>query len=79
LRLTPVSSLSHSIIEHWLPRKTRSAGEHRRLERRITVGVTGFLFLLWLVLNLWLYIEGLNKFLLSGADFLTFGQVEQVR
>ncbi|KAG0655752.1 hypothetical protein C6P46_000406 [Rhodotorula mucilaginosa] len=69
---------SDYIIEHWLPRKTRSAGEHRRLERRITVGVTGFLFLLWLVLNLWLYIEGLNKFLLSGADFLTFGQVEQL-
>lgn len=41
--------------------------------------MTASLFLLWLILNLWLYVEGLNKFLLSGADFITFGQVEQVR
>lgn len=26
-----------------------------------------------------MYLEGINKFLLSGSDFVTFGQVEQVR
>lgn len=69
-----------SIIEFWLPNpaKERSAFDHRRLERRITVGTTAGLFLLWLGLNCWMYIEGLNRFLLSGADYMTFGQVEQV-
>ncbi|BGP44129.1 hypothetical protein JCM10449v2_008193 [Rhodotorula kratochvilovae] len=70
---------SDFIIDTFLSKgKDRSMKEHRRLERKITIGVTLSLFVLWLFLNCWLWIEGLNKFYLSGADWMTFGQVEQV-
>ncbi|BGP66621.1 hypothetical protein NBRC10512_000362 [Rhodotorula toruloides] len=55
----------------------RTWKEHRRLERKVTIGVTVGLFFLWLILDCWMYLEGINKFLLSGSDFVTFGQVEQ--
>ncbi|BGP36046.1 hypothetical protein JCM10296v2_007898 [Rhodotorula toruloides] len=55
----------------------RTWKEHRRLERKVTIGVTVGLFLLWLILNCWMYLEGINQFLLSGSDFVTFAQVEQ--
>ncbi|GAA5857952.1 hypothetical protein JCM8547_006636 [Rhodosporidiobolus lusitaniae] len=57
--------------------RDRTFDEHRKLERKITIGVTVFLFVFWTALNCWMYVEGLNKFLLTGADFITFGQVEQ--
>ncbi|GAA5981793.1 hypothetical protein JCM11641_007426 [Rhodosporidiobolus odoratus] len=58
--------------------KVRSFKEHRRLERKITIGVTAAMFFIWLMINCWLYVEGQYKFLLSGADGFTFGQVEQL-
>ncbi|GAA5944270.1 hypothetical protein JCM10213_003209 [Rhodosporidiobolus nylandii] len=58
--------------------RVRTFDEHRRLERKITIGVTIAMFVVWLVVNCWLYIDGMNRFLLSGADSFTFGQVEQL-
>ncbi|GAA6055673.1 hypothetical protein JCM3770_003405 [Rhodotorula araucariae] len=70
---------SDFIIDTFLSKgKERTMKEHRQLERKITVGVTLALFLLWLFLNSWLWFEGLHKFYLSGADWMTFGQVEQM-
>ncbi|GAA5849301.1 hypothetical protein JCM9279_006442 [Rhodotorula babjevae] len=67
------------IIDTFLSKgKDRTMKEHRRLERRITIGTTLALFLLWLFLNCWLWIEAFQKFALSGGDWFTFGQVEQL-
>ncbi|GAA5939526.1 hypothetical protein JCM3775_004851 [Rhodotorula graminis] len=67
------------IIDQFLSKgKDRTMKEHRRLERRITIGTTLTLFVLWLFLNCWLWIEAEKKFALSGADWFTFGQVEQI-
>ncbi|GAA5886929.1 hypothetical protein JCM6882_009388 [Rhodosporidiobolus microsporus] len=69
--------MSDLIIDRFFHGDKRDFDEHRKLERKITIGVTLFLFILWLALNCWMYIEGMNKFLLTGADIMTFGQVEQ--
>ncbi|GAA5913737.1 hypothetical protein JCM8208_003870 [Rhodotorula glutinis] len=67
------------IIDTFLSKgKERTMKEHRRLERRITIGTTLALFVLWLFLNCWLWVEAFQKFALSGADWFTFGQVEQL-
>ncbi|GAA5858888.1 hypothetical protein JCM5353_002746 [Sporobolomyces roseus] len=52
--------------------------EHRKIERRLTQGVTIFLYFLWFGVNLTIYYDGYNSFLLSGADLMSFGQVEQM-
>ncbi|GAA5831686.1 hypothetical protein JCM11251_000794 [Rhodosporidiobolus azoricus] len=69
--------ISDLIIDHFFKGKPRDFDEHRKLERKITISVTVFLFVLWLFLNCWMWIEGLQKFLLTGGDIMTFGQVEQ--
>ncbi|GJN94634.1 hypothetical protein Rhopal_007717-T1 [Rhodotorula paludigena] len=73
---------SDYIIDRFFPRKKdgkeRNMKEHRRLERKITISVTVFMYLVWFALNTWLYVEGVNNFLLSGADFFTYGQLDQI-
>ncbi|GAA6008566.1 uncharacterized protein JCM10292_007250 [Rhodotorula paludigena] len=73
---------SDYIIDRFFPRKKdgkeRNMKEHRRLERKITISVTVFMYLIWFALNTWLYVEGVNNFLLSGADFFTYGQLDQI-
>ncbi|GAA5881323.1 hypothetical protein JCM16303_000129 [Sporobolomyces ruberrimus] len=44
------------------------ASEHRKLERKLTQGVTIGLYALWFSINLAVYYDGLVSFLLSGAD-----------
>ncbi|GAA5898063.1 uncharacterized protein JCM6883_000911 [Sporobolomyces salmoneus] len=72
------TGLSDWLIDHIVGEPDMLAIEHRRLERRITQFVTGFLYLLWFTINLLIYKNGLDSFLLSGADMWSFGQVEQM-
>lgn len=60
--------LDDRLIDHVVRQPDLLASKHRQLERKLTMGVTAFLYALWFSVNVTLYVDGLDSFLLSGAD-----------
>ncbi|GAA5830991.1 hypothetical protein JCM3766R1_006200 [Sporobolomyces carnicolor] len=72
------TGMSDWLIDHVVRQPDLLASKHRQLERKLTMGVTAFLYALWFSVNVTLYVDGLDSFLLSGADIWSFGQIEQM-
>ncbi|GAA6005426.1 hypothetical protein JCM11491_003638 [Sporobolomyces phaffii] len=65
------TGLSDWLIDNVFGHKGMLASEHRKMERKMTQSVTAFLYALWFAINFTVYHEGLQSFLLTGADYWT--------
>ncbi|GAA5947689.1 hypothetical protein JCM3765_001035 [Sporobolomyces pararoseus] len=72
------SGLSDWLLDQFWNKEDCLALEHRRRERALTRIMTGAFYTLWFLVNLLVYDDGQESFLLSGADIWSFGQVEQM-
>ncbi|GAA5978554.1 hypothetical protein JCM5350_003138 [Sporobolomyces pararoseus] len=67
--------LSDWLLDRFWNKEDCLALEHRKRERALTRIMTGALYTLWFLVNLLVYYDGQESFLLSGADIWSFGQV----
>ncbi|GAA6035493.1 hypothetical protein JCM8097_000279 [Rhodosporidiobolus ruineniae] len=70
--------LGDYIVERLNRGKDLTFREHREKERKITIYTCVALYLLWAVINCYLFADGLHTFLLTGADYVTYAQIEQI-